>query len=80
MIDLELPEVRNRVEATHINGTPEGYAMRILLFYRERCNEKWAIDGEGIDGLKALYGAMNDHQDMRAADLERAIAILSKEM
>lgn len=75
---MDLPKIRDQIDAKnlHIDGTPDGnYALRILTFYRARCNEKWIIEGD--TEAKVLYDAMNEHQDLRAAELDRAIATLS---
>lgn len=76
---MKLPKIEKRITPGnfHIDGTPDGkYALRILMFYRERCNEKWIVDGD-TEG-KMIYDAMNTHQDLRASELDAAIAILSK--
>jgi len=75
---MQLPEIRNRVDIRHVDGTPEGYALRILKAYRRRCNEKWVVEGM-TDNAKLIYDAMNEHQDLRAKELDRAIAILEKQ-
>ena len=75
---MELPEIRNRVHMEHIDGQPEGYALRILRYYRDRCNEEWEVHGLS-EGETLLYGLMNKYQGLRAADLDRAIAILERE-
>lgn len=74
---VKLPEILNRVEATFIDGTPKGYTLRILRFYRERCNEKWVVSG--LSSKKALiYDLMNEHQVERATELDKAINILEQ--
>lgn len=72
---MKLPEIRNRVTTAHINATPQGYALRILRYYRERCGEKWEVSGLS-EGETLLYDLMNKHQDERAAVLDKAIAVL----
>lgn len=74
---MQLPEIRNRVDIRHVDGTPDGYAIRILKAYRLRCNEKWVVEGIN-DNSKLIYDAMNEHQDLRAKELDRAIAILER--
>ena len=77
---MDLPKIRDEIDMKNlfINGTPDGnYALRILKAYRERCNEKWVVDGAS-DGTKRLYNAMNEHQDLRAKELDEAIEILVK--
>ena len=76
---LNFPKVRDAVEFKHIDGTPDGnYALRILRAYRQACNTKWIIEGENVEKLRALYDAMNEHQDLRAKELDKAIEILIK--
>jgi hypothetical protein len=75
-----LPQVRDQIDARnlHIDGTPDGnYALRILRFYRLRCNEKWIVEGD--DKAKILYDTMNEHQDLRAVELDKAISILEQQ-
>lgn len=75
----ELPPLRNQVDVKFINATPKGYALRILRVYRQHCNERWEV--HGLDKAKTLiYDAMNQHQVERAKELDKAIAILEKEM
>jgi hypothetical protein len=64
----------------HVDGTPNKYyPIRILKAYRENCNAKWATDTcGGCDN--PLFDLMNTHNDKRAAILDRAIAILTKNM
>ena len=76
----ELPKVeRISVSNYFIDGTPDGkYAVRILKAFRSRCNERWVVDGvDERSGL--LYKTMNEHQVLRAKELDTAIAILEKE-
>lgn len=74
---MELPKIRDQIDIKNhfVDGTPDGnYAIRILLAFRARCNEKWIIEGD--TKAKALYDAMNEHQDLRAKELDKAIALL----
>lgn len=76
---MNLPKIRDQIDAKnfHIDGTPDGnYALRILKAYRSGCNEKWIVEGD-IEA-KALYDAMNEHQDLRAKELDEAISVLQK--
>lgn len=76
---MDFPNTRDEIDPKnyHIDGTPDGnYALRILKFYRNRCNEKWIIEGD--TELKILYDTMNKHQDQRAKELDKAIEILSR--
>ncbi len=78
MEKFNFPKVRDMVEYKHIDGTPDGkYALRILKAYREACNTKWIIEGDH-EKARALYDAMNEHQNQRAKELDEAIEILSK--
>ena len=79
---MELPQLRDEIDPKnyHIDGTPDGkYALRILRFYRELARTKWEIEGIKFgDKSRVLYDAMNQHQDQRADELDKAIAILEK--
>jgi hypothetical protein len=75
---LDLPEIRNELNPreVHIDGTPDGgYALRILEYYRLRCNEKWVVEGFK-ENEKLIYDLMNETQDKRAIELDQAIAKL----
>jgi hypothetical protein len=75
---LDLPEIGNKISMRELNidATPDGgYALRILKTYRMRCNEKWIVKGIS-DNEKLIYDAMNDAQDKRAIELDKAIAKL----
>ena len=65
-------------EILYVDATPdEGYPLRILEAYRERCNYKWSTTSSEIDtGINKIMGVMNDAQDERANILDKAIAIL----
>jgi len=79
MKDFEFPKVRDMIDFKHVDGTPDGkYALRILRAYREACNTKWIIEGENIEKARSLYEAMNEHQNQRAAELDKAIEILER--
>jgi hypothetical protein len=79
---MDLPKIRDEIDMKDlfINGTPDGnYALRILYAYRARCREKWIVEGKGIsEGTKRLYEAMNEHQDLRAKELDEAIRKLEQ--
>lgn len=78
---IDLPKIRDEINMKNlfINGTPDGnYALRILQTYRERCNEKWILEGNFSEGTKRLYEAMNEHQDLRAKELDEAIKKLEQ--
>jgi TPR repeat protein len=77
---IDLPKCRDEIDPKdyHVDGTPDGnYALRILKFYRELAKTKWIIEGDH-EKAKALYDAMNEHQDQRAKELDEAIKILEK--
>lgn len=77
---IDLPPIRNEINPldVHIDGTPDGnYAVRILEYYRLRCNEKWIVTGVP-ENKRLIYDAMNDTQDKRAVELDKAIVKLSK--
>jgi len=76
----ELPEIRNRVcFYYHIDGTPEGYALRILQAYREKTEERWEVSGLSEE-QSVMYDLMNQHQEERAEELDKAIKVLEKYM
>ena len=75
---LNLPEIGNKISMRELNidATPDGgYALRILKAYRMRCNEKWIVEGFK-ENEKLIYDVMNDAQDKRAIELDKAIAKL----
>jgi hypothetical protein len=74
---MELPKLTINTKEFHIDATPEGYALRILKFYRERACTKFIV--EGIDKeARAFYDYMNECQDKRIKELDVAIKILEK--
>jgi hypothetical protein len=77
----DLPKIRDQVDIKNqfVDGTPDGnYALRILQTFRARCNEKFILDGEWSEWQRKIYDVMNEHQDLRAKELDDAIARLSK--
>ena len=74
---MKLPKIRNEVEFLHIDGTPKGYALRILKCYREYCNTRWIVSGP-TKKENIIYDLMNEHQVERAKELDKAIKILEK--
>lgn len=77
-----LPKIRNEIDPRNIiiNGTPDGgYAVRILQYYRLRCNEKWIVEGVP-ENERAFYDTMNETQDKRAKELDEAIAKLRSKL
>jgi len=78
MSKVKLPKVLNEVNANevHIDATPDGgYALRILHYYRSRCNEVWEVFGLTPKQAQ-VYKLMNKHQQLRAKELDKAIRIL----
>lgn len=76
----KLPPIRNRINIDErwIDGTPAGFPLRILKAYRRRCDEKFMLEGDWDEGSRKLYDLMNEHQDARAKELDRAIRILEE--
>ena len=65
-----LAEMRKSDEV-FIDATPEGYPVRILQHYRDRCNER--IEAHPPS---PVYDIMNEHQVERAEVLDNALAKL----
>jgi hypothetical protein len=62
----------------HIDETPtEDYPIRILRAYRNLCDGRWASSGEEENPVIILW---NELSDKRAALLDKAIAVLEKEL
>ena len=73
---FDFPEVRNYVDVHHIDGSPDGnYALRILEHYRSLCNTVWVVEGLP-ENTRLIYDYMNECQQRRAKELDRAIQIL----
>lgn len=72
---VETPCDDCKIEAVFINAKPEGYALRILEYYRAKCDEKWEVLEMSNEG-KVVYDLMNQHQDERAVELDKAISKL----
>lgn len=81
---MNLPKVRNRVKVQYIDGTPKGYALRILEHYRARCDGRYVTSrtpkkgNELYDYSMGILQLMNEAQVERAKELDRAIEILRK--
>jgi hypothetical protein len=76
---MKLP-LLDSVGINHVNATPDGkYALRILESYRHNASTKWIVEGLS-DGEKILYNHMNEDQDKRVEELDKAIAILRREL
>jgi hypothetical protein len=81
-----LPELTKKVNIReiYVDGTPDGqYALRILRAFRAKCDAKWVlvgVDKEGARDTDLVFKTMNEHQDMRAKELDKAISILEREL
>ena len=61
-----------------IDATPDGhYAERILSYYLEQTKTVWATDTAG-NCDNPLYQAMNEHQEKRRKELEKALEKLKE--
>lgn len=70
----KLPELNKQPNSKdyHIDPTPDGkYAIRILKCYLERARVKFKIENGD-----ELFEFMNECQDKRVVELEKAIGIL----
>jgi hypothetical protein len=66
----------NRIEGVIIDSTPDGgYALRILRYYRARCNER-VSDSSALTVKNPVLIIMNEAQEKRAKELDVAIQIL----
>ena len=74
---MNLPKDKNRVDHQYIDGTPKGYALRILKHYRKMCDIRYKADGVFEDEGK-FWTMANEIQAERAKELDRAIEILKK--
>jgi hypothetical protein len=73
----ELPPIGKvmNINEMYVDATPNGYALRLLRAYRRRCDEKWIVSGFE-ENERRVYDKMNEDQDKRAQELDRAILIL----
>lgn len=80
-IDLEIPPMTGDIvnlRNVYIDATPDGnYALRILRYYRKQCDSKWIVDGIP-ENRRIVYDTMNEHQDQRSSELDKAIEILGR--
>lgn len=75
-IEMELPEITQK-PLENVDMTPDDMLpIRILRAYLDNCKCKWVVAGLP-DNVKAMYDAMNEHQDKRAGILKKAIQRLS---
>jgi hypothetical protein len=76
----KLPELNRSLNSKdfHIDATPDGkYAIRILKCYLERARCKFKVEGMEDNEVK-LFDFMNECQDKRVVELEKAIRMLEK--
>jgi hypothetical protein len=72
----KLPELTINTREFHVDATPDGkYAIRILKCYLERARVKFKIEGMEDSEIK-LFDYMNECQDKRVVELEKAIKTL----
>lgn len=78
---MKFPPVDSvNIKEYHVRATPDGeYALRILEAYRNHARDKWILSGL-TNGEKIIYESMNEDQDKRVEELNKAIAILSREL
>lgn len=76
---MDLPPTTVDMREHHVSSQPDGgYALRILKHFRELCNCKW--ETHGLDEADSrIYLMMNEHQDQRAVELDKAIKILESQ-
>ena len=73
MID-KLPELTINTRETIVDATPDGkYAIRILKCYLEKSRIKFVVNKSGDN---ELFNFMNECQDKRVVELEKAIKVL----
>ena len=73
-----IPELNKTLDSrdVHIDATPDGkYAIRILKCYLERARLKFKVEGMEDSEIK-LFDFMNECQDKRVVELEKAIKTL----
>jgi hypothetical protein len=77
---LDLPPLADRASVLELNVdlTPDdGLPVRILEAYCLRARTKWAVSGLD-ERARKFFEIMNQHQDERAAILEKAIRQLKR--
>ena len=68
----KLPQLDRPLNDIRPDATPDGkYAIRILKCYLERARVKFKVDDN-----EELFSFMNECQDKRVVELEKAIKIL----
>lgn len=69
---FKLPELDRPITKCRVDATPDGkYAIRILKCYLERARAKFVISDDD-----EFFKFMNECQDKRVVELEKAIDIL----
>ena len=69
---FKLPKLDRQLCDMHVDPTPDGkYAIRILKCYLERARAKFVISDDD-----EFFKFMNECQDKRVVELEKAIDIL----
>ena len=74
------PRIENLINCKDhfVDQTPNGgFALRILRYFRMRCDERWMTSGLSPE-RSLIYDKMNEDQLLRAKELDEAIAILSR--
>lgn len=72
---FKLPELDRPLCNTHVDATPDGkYAIRILKCYLERARAKFKVEDND-----EFFTFMNECQDKRVVELEKAIEMLEGE-
>lgn len=73
---MESPDLTQQ-PIRHVEATPDGgYALRILQAYRANCDCRYKVEGS-VDS--DVWDTVNEHQEQRAAELDKAIAVLKAE-
>lgn len=76
MSEIDWPSVNQMTVDLGVDGTPDGgFALRILRAYRQRADVRWEVHGL-TEERRVLWVTMNEHQQQRADELDRAIALL----
>ncbi len=71
---FKLPQVDRPINKVRPDATPDGkYAIRILKCYLERARVRFKVEDSD-----ELFEFMNECQDKRVVELEKAIQILEK--
>lgn len=72
----KLPQTDRPINELRPDATPDGkYAIRILKCYLERARVRFKVNGMEDNEVK-LFDFMNECQDKRVVELEKAIKML----